>query len=121
MLVGLYVEEIWRTFPKYARFTLLDLDEIEPGLAGYFSKWIDRQKRKWESNSRFEDDVLTRPLLTALALLGQARGPLLDRELKAPRYAEIPPRSQTSGAACSGVVRVCPSSVLRYQAAASIN
>ncbi len=83
LLVGLYVHEIWEASPRYTRFTLANLAEVRPGLAGYFDKWVARQAAKWERDSRFEDTVLTRPLLTALALLGQARGPLNERELKA--------------------------------------
>ena len=83
LLVGLYARQLWGEPCRDSRFTPTDLADISRGLAGYFDKWVERQKSKWERDNRHEDDVLTTPLLAALAILGQARGPLRDSELKA--------------------------------------
>ena len=83
LLVGLYAPHVCGEPYRGVRLTPARLARMSPGLSGYFNDWFERQKRKWELDGRRENDVLTPPSLAALAILGQARGPLKDTELKA--------------------------------------
>jgi hypothetical protein len=81
LLLRLYVEGLWQKGDESGSLTIADLDHIEPGFAGYFADWLDRQRRAWDferqRGAQIDEDVV----LTHLAVLACAYGPIASSEL----------------------------------------
>ena len=83
LLVNLYVKALWHEMPEDNKLKPEDLAKLRPGLAGYFDDWMHRQRRLWRAEIPPLDPTSNRPSMLALALLGQANGPLIADDLAA--------------------------------------
>jgi hypothetical protein len=79
LLLGLYVEDLWRQREDPCGLRTVDLDRIKPGLRGYFEDCLGRQRGVWEQERRGESE--TQKLYAYLSVLACAHGPLTGGEL----------------------------------------
>ena len=89
LLLRLYAEDLWRKTSDGAAITQADLDQLKPGFAPYFARWLELQERQWrQAGKRFNRDTID-PLL---AILGVAKGPLCGPDLLALLKSIFPER-----------------------------
>jgi hypothetical protein len=89
LVVRLYLEHLReRQASAEARFQPEDLRAIQPGLAGYFDRWWQDQRRLWGQHAPLREPAVQ----AVLTLLASALGPLLQEEL----LALSPPESGLS-------------------------
>jgi hypothetical protein len=81
LLLRLYVDSLWRNDDQSYRLTVEDLSRIKPGFGGYFSDWLDRQRRAWIVEQRHGIQIDEPTLLAHLAVLACAYGPITSEEL----------------------------------------
>jgi hypothetical protein len=77
LVVGLYVQDLWQRGDEAVRLRPEDLARLEPGLEGYFDRWLEDQRRLWRADWRQRE----RQLLALLRLLACALGPLPRQDL----------------------------------------
>jgi len=77
LVVGLYVQDLWQRGDEAVRLRPEDLARLEPGLEGYFDRWLEDQRRLWSAEWRQRE----RQLLALLRLLACALGPLPRQDL----------------------------------------
>ncbi|MBS1829671.1 MAG: trypsin-like peptidase domain-containing protein [Acidobacteria bacterium] len=78
LLIGLYIEELLKFVDVPSRLDQVDLNQIDPGLAGYFeSYWLPEQRRIWQGKDNFAEARVVR----FLGLSCVAFGPIKSREL----------------------------------------
>lgn len=83
LLVNLYVKALWKEMPETSRLRPEDLADLKPGLSGYFHDWISRQQRLWRMEDPPLDPTNDLSSMLAIAIVGQAMGPLLAMEIAA--------------------------------------
>jgi CHAT domain-containing protein len=77
LLISLYVEALQKQGEDAARLSPDDLQNIEPGLAGYFEKWWEDQKELWGEEKPMKE-LAVREVFN---LLSCALGPLTAQDL----------------------------------------
>ncbi len=77
LLLRLYVEYLWNRGDETTSLDLAELRTIDPGLGGYFYRWLEDQRRLWGSQT-----PLREPAVQALLdLLACALGPLSQEDV----------------------------------------
>ena len=77
LLVRLYVDDLWGRGDESTRLRVEDLHTIEPGLAGFFARWWDDQRRLWGSARPLKEQRVQ----TLMNFLACALGPLTRDDL----------------------------------------
>ena len=88
LLVRLYVSDLWSAGEAAQRLAPEDLEEIAPGLKGYFDRWWTDQHRLWGKESPLRE----RGVRAVLSLLACAFAPLEREDL----IALAPPDSDVT-------------------------
>nr|MBC7245282.1 ATP-binding protein [Chloroflexota bacterium] len=74
LLVRLYVDDLWQRGEEAARLQPEDLQELKPGLEGYFDRWWEDQRKQWGDEAPLREQTVREVLnllAAALAPLGQ--------------------------------------------------
>lgn len=93
LLLRLYVEDLWKRGEEAGLLRVDDLRRLEPGFAGYFHSWFERQREAWEDEQKDGakyDEATIKAYLLALAC---AYGRLTAAELNeiTQRVRDVPP------------------------------
>ncbi|HKV09673.1 MAG TPA: DUF4062 domain-containing protein [Thermoanaerobaculia bacterium] len=89
LLVGLYVEDLWKVRAKAPRIRPEDLATLRPGLEGYFDRWWDEQRQLWGMRAPLRE----REVQAVLGALSCAKGPLRRDELLMVAHTDLNLRS----------------------------